>query len=123
MAVVQIRHVRRRYTRGDNERIEMSGAVQATGNEGSVPAGSFQLGHVDQIIIGPSTGMANGSAFASRRGLAGSVRDPLTTHRNTVRLRTFITGTTGTRTASGPSVIGSVPAAGAVSAPFVVFGH
>jgi hypothetical protein len=119
---VEIRHVRRRWSRGDNENMEVAGGIQVTGGVGSHPVGSYQLRHINSLVLGPATNMASGSATGPKRGIAGSVRDPMTTYGNSVRLRSFITGTTGTRLAS-IATIGSTAVAGAVSAPFIAYGH
>lgn len=115
MAIVEVRHIRRRYTRGQQERTEIGGVVQVTGREAAVPSGSFQLRHLDTLLLTPNTGDA-------RRAVAGSVATPNGAFGNSVLLRTYITGSTGTRQAT-LATIGSTPAAGAVSSSFLAFGQ
>lgn len=114
MPIVEVRHIHR-STRQQRERTVVSGVIQVTGRVGSHPVGSYELRHIENLLLTPNTG-------DTRRAIAGSVRDPNTTYANSVLLRAWITGTSGTRLAS-IATLGSTPASGAISAAFTAYGH
>lgn len=98
----------------DRESLIVTGRINVTARVGSYPAGSFGLNHVQNVSLTSST---------VRRGITGSVRDPETTYRNTVLLRSFIAGSTGTRLLT-MAMIGSTSGAGsATAANFMATGY
>lgn len=105
MPSIGVRHTRRR-TGAKDEPIEVWGAIQVSGRVGSYPAGSFGLNHITTFVHSASKAIGYGPT-ASSRALYGSVRDPLTTYRNTVALAVRITGTTGTR-AAAQDLVGTI---------------
>lgn len=118
MPAIRIRGIDRQRW-GDGKRAIVYGGLQVTARVGSYPAGSFNLSHIEGIVLMASSGVS----FATRRGIVGSVRDPEGTYRNGVLLRSIVTGTTGTRNASGPATIGSTLGAGSLaSAQFIAWG-
>lgn len=118
MPVIANRH-RGRNEGGDRILRSVAGAINVTARVGSYPAGSLGLNHVSAIILSASSAVSN----ATRRSVVGSVRDPETTFRNSVLLRAIVTGTTGTRNASGATTIGSTLGAGtSATAHFIAYG-
>lgn len=126
MPVIQIRQIRR-VKRGNSgpasrEGIQVSGAITATGRVGTYVAGSFELNHIDTIMLGPSP------VAGQRRAVYGSVRNPMGSRgndswRNSVQLGVILTGSAGTRSTT-MATIGSKAGAGtAASAYFIAYGY
>ncbi len=114
MPVIRIDSTQRGQGR-DRESMLVTGRINVTARVGSYPAGSFGLNHLQNIMLTSST---------VKQGVTGSVRDPETTYRNTVLLRSIFTGTTGSRSVVGIGAIGSTTGAGTTSrANFMATGY
>lgn len=118
MTTVEIRSIQRSRRR-DQERTVIWGKMRHIGVNTAHPAGSYQLRHIDGILLGPDP------TFAKRQ-VVGSVVDPqapgINTYNNSVSLRTKITGSQGSRTTTLAQIGSNAGAGTAGEAYFAAFG-